>query len=332
MNSNFENAKNILIIRLSSLGDILLTVPVLNALKKKYPEKNFFFVANKNFFDAIKFNPALSGIFEYEKSNPAEAIEKLKSAEIDFIVDLQNNRRSKQIIGELKLPAVRYKKPNLKKFLLVNFKIDLFDEIKSVPQMYAESIGAELQPTFEDFEFYLPEGKTRWKADKRKICVCPGAQHFTKRYPAEYHVEFARKLIAEGFEVVLLGGKSDKEICAEIASKAPGVKDKSNDNDLFALAREMETCAVAVCNDSGLMHLASSVGVPVIAVFGSSVRQFGFAPFSPKSLLLENNSLSCRPCSHIGRKNCPKKHFKCMLELKPDYLYNEFLKFYGEYV
>jgi ADP-heptose:LPS heptosyltransferase len=85
----------------------------------------------------------------------------------------------------------------------------------------------------------------------------------------------------------------------------------------------MKKCKAVICNDSGLMHTACAVGTPVLTFFGSTVKEFGFTPYRNKNLILENNSLSCRPCSHIGRDKCPKNHFKCMKELTPEIVFNK---------
>ena len=88
----------------------------------------------------------------------------------------------------------------------------------------------------------------------------------------------------------------------------------------------MKECKAIVCNDSGLMHTACAMKVPVLALFGSTIREFGFTPYNNKNLILENKTLSCRPCTHIGRENCPKNHFKCMLELSPGDAYNKLIE------
>ncbi len=332
MKREFADAENILIIRLSSLGDVLLTLPVLTALKKKFPEKKFSYLVNKNYADAVKFHPAAEKLFTYEKTKHAESVETLLREQFDFTVDLQNNRRSRDVRNKLGLPFVKFEKPDLKKFLLVRFKINLFEKVEGIPLLYARALPTKLEISYDDFKFYLPEGEAKHSPDKKKICICPGAQHFTKRYPPEYFIRFGKELSANGFSIAVLGGKSDKEICSEIAGEIEGATDASTDDDLFALARELQTCAAAVCNDSGLMHLAAASGTPVTAIFGSSVKEFGFAPFTPKSLLLEINSLSCRPCSHVGREKCPKKHFRCMKEITPEYLLKQFLNFYENHV
>jgi len=143
----------------------------------------------------------------------------------------------------------------------------------------------------------------------------------------EYFVELGKLLSKAGFSIVLFGGKDDREICSDISSKIPGSIDLSSDNDLLQTAKDMTFCKAVVCNDSGLMHTASTVQTPVVALFGSTVREFGFAPYGTKNLILENNSLSCRPCSHIGKKKCPKGHFKCMKLLTPDLVFNELKNF-----
>ena len=106
-----------------------------------------------------------------------------------------------------------------------------------------------------------------------------------------------------------------------------GAVDLSNNNDLINLAVNMKNCKAVVCNDSGLMHTALAVGSRVVAIFGSTVKELGFYPYKGDNLVLENNSLSCRPCSHIGLEKCPKEHFKCMNEIKPKIVFKQMLSF-----
>ena len=130
----------------------------------------------------------------------------------------------------------------------------------------------------------------------------------------------------KGYQVALFGGKDDMEICSEIASEIKGSVDLSNENKLLELALEMKACQLIICNDSGLMHASLGVGLPVLAIFGCTVKEFGFFPYKGKNSVLENNSLSCRPCSHIGRKECPKAHLNCLMEIKPADVFKESLK------
>lgn len=128
-------------------------------------------------------------------------------------------------------------------------------------------------------------------------------------------------LLVNDFNVVLFGGKNDKDICKEIAGLLPKIINLCNDDDILQTVTDMKMCRAVVCNDSGMMHTACAAGVPVLPIFGSTVKEFGFTPYKTKNLILENNSLSCRPCSHIGRSKCPKEHFKCMLDLTPQLVF-----------
>ena len=130
-------------------------------------------------------------------------------------------------------------------------------------------------------------------------------------------------LTQNGYTIVLFGGKIDKDICAELVDKISGAINLSNNDELLQTAADMKLCKAIVCNDSGLMHTASATGTKVIAIFGSTVKEFGFAPYNCSNLILENNSLTCRPCSHIGRSNCPKKHFNCMKSIKPEFVFEK---------
>jgi len=316
-----------LIIRFSSLGDVLLTTPLIRIFKKKYPEAHIDFLVKEAFADTLKFNPALSSIKLFTKEKESLIVRELKSESYDLIIDLQNNFRSKKIRNLLKGKVLVFKKPTLKKFLLVNFKINLFDEILPIPERYLRTVP-ELENDGEGLDLYLPEGLECKNAENTEyIGLCPGAKHFTKRYPAEYFVELGNKISKFGYKIKVLGGRDERELCGRIANEIELGTDSSNNNNLFATAREMLNCKAVICNDSGLMHVAAALKIPVVAIFGSSVREFGFEPYKIKSLILENNSLTCRPCSHIGRNKCPKEHFKCMMELRPNAIFEKIMEF-----
>ncbi len=312
------NSKRILIIRLSSLGDVLLTTPVIRAIKKLFPDAAIDFLVREEYADAIKFNPYINVVHALSRSEKSKFLIKvLKGNKYNFIVDLQNNVRSRLLIGSLGLTTYFFKKPNWDKYLLVRFKINRYKEIKSITEMYCESIpGLKLDKL--GLELHTPLNiSTCLPLKNNYIGLCPGSKHFTKRWPSAYFIDLGNELLNKGYEILVFGGRDDKEICALVTSQINGSINLCNDNDLLKTATEIRNCKLVVCNDSGLMHVAASVGVPVITIFGSSVREFGFSPYGVPNLILENKSLSCRPCSHIGRSNCPKKHFKCMKEITP---------------
>ena len=321
-------AKKILIVRFSSLGDILLTTPLIRSLSKQYNQLKIDFVIKKQFEDIVLNNPHLNKVFSIENFDELKEVknELIKNG-YDAVIDLQNNFRSRKLVSGISKNIFRFNKPNVSKFLLVNFKINFLKEIIPIPVRYANSI-----PNFrlddKGLELFLPEDLTT-QIDKTTdiIGLCPGSVHKTKMWPEEYFIEIGNMFVKNNFKVVLLGGKSDREICKKIAALIPTAIDLSNNNKLYETSADMKKCKTVICNDSGLMHTAVASNVPVVALFGSTVKEFGFAPYRSKSLVIENNSLSCRPCSHIGLDECPKQHFDCMKTLTPKLVFNKTLKF-----
>lgn len=325
---NLRDIDKILIIRLSSLGDVLLTTPVFRSIKKSNPKIEIDFIVLREYYDAVKYNPNISKVFPYIKNGDNKKIfEELIKRNYDLIIDLQNNNRSAGIVQSLSKPVAKFYKPTLKKFLLVHFKINLFKEIYSIPERYSQSFN-EIKLDEKGLELFIPEEiKPQINFSENVIGFCPGSKHYTKMWPAEYFIELGNKLIADGNKIILLGGKDDKLICNEISSKIIGSTNLCGEDNLQQIAADMKSCKLILCNDSGLMHATSAVNVPLIAIFGSTVKEFGFFPYKSRCLVLENNSLSCRPCSHIGRNNCPQKHFKCMKEITPNLVYDNIQNF-----
>ncbi len=322
-----KTPENILIIRLSSLGDVLLTTPVVRSLKKKFPSAEIDFLVKPQYKEALKHNPYLRNIFEYVPKNLKEIIKTLRNNKYDFVLDLQNNLRSRKVRKALKTKTYVFHKPTFEKFMLVHFKKNYFGGVFPIPYRYALAVK-DLQLDNEGLDLFLPKDLAPViKKEENYIGFCPGARHFTKRYPAEYFVRLGKLLGKEGFQIAIFGGKDDTEICSEIASKIPNAKNLCNENKLFETAVNIKECKAVICNDSGLMHTAAAVKTPVVAIFGSTVKEFGFVPFGVKNIILERNDVPCRPCSHIGREKCPKKHFDCMRKLTPEEVFAETINF-----
>lgn len=321
--------KRILIIRLSSLGDILLTTPLIRALKNVNPQLNIEFLLRIEYKDLLIKNPNIAQLHFFTRNDfeNLNLLNKLRLHPFDLIIDLQNNFRSRGITSKLKGEKVKFDKKTFQKVLLVKTKINLLRNAPPIPLRYANVIdGIELDNLGLDL-FTDKKSSDEMQSLENPIGICPGARHFTKRWPVENYIELGKFLIQNKFNVVLFGGKTDKQICEQIKKEIPQAINLCNDDDILQTAADMKLCKAIVCNDSGLMHAASAVGTKLITIFGSSVKEFGFVPYSCNSLILENNSLSCKPCSHIGRENCPEKHFACMKEIKPEFVFHELIKF-----
>lgn len=319
----------ILIIRLSSLGDILLTTPLIRSLKNQFPSLKIDMIVRDEYADTIKLNPYISQKHYYSRNDQTnkELIKILSNFNYDFVLDLQNNLRSKKITSSLNTKIERFKKSSWQKFLLVNFKINKLKNAPQIPIRYSGTVSG-LTLNRKGIDLVSDKNSSEKILDKNNLIgFCPGARHFTKRWPKEYFIKLGNLLIERGYQVVLFGGKIDEELCSEIANEISGSINLSNDDDLLQTTSDMRKCITVVCNDSGLMHVASATNTKIIAVFGSTVKEFGFAPYNCDNLILENNSLSCRPCSHIGKDHCPKKHFNCMMALRPEYVFDKVISF-----
>jgi len=324
-----SKTNKILIIRLSSLGDILLTTPFIRAIKTQFPHIKIDMLIREGYADVIKLNPYIDKklLFKkHDKSNIA-LIEQLRNDNYQLVIDLQNNLRSNKIVSSLKINSVNFDKRSFDKFLLVNFKINKLREAPPIPVRYSNTIQ-NLKLDNQGLDLFTDKSANLELNGKNNLIgFCPGARHFTKRWPKEYYFELGNRLTQDGYTIVLFGGKIDKEICAELVDKISGAINLSNNDELLQTAADMKLCKAVVCNDSGLMHTASATGTKVIALFGSTVKEFGFAPYNCSNLILENNSLTCRPCSHIGRSDCPKKHFDCMKSIKPEFVFEKLISF-----
>jgi len=320
---DLNNIKKLAIIRLSSLGDILLTTPLIRTIKKQFPNLEIDFILKEQYKDLLSQNHYLIKTYTYNVNQKNFLFNELKKNNYDFIIDLQNNFRSAEIKRLFKVPAVSFNKKTFEKFLLVHFKINKLKNLPLIPERYAHSLdGFHLDD--EGLDLFLPEGiNSQIQDGLNYIGIAPGSRHFTKMWPEEYYIELGNMLTKNNYNVVLFGGKNDKQTCARLAGKIENSTNLCNDDNLFQTAIDMKKCSAIVCNDSGYMHVACALKIPVLVFFGSTVREFGFEPYKNKNIILENNSLSCRPCSHIGKESCPKKHFKCMLELKPETAFNK---------
>lgn len=314
--------RSILVVRLSAIGDIVLTTPLLTELQRAFPQARIDYCTKAPFATLVAANPAVTSVMMPESIDPGSSY--------DLVVDLQNNRRSHALLRKVRAGAVRrYRKSNWKKLLLVQFKINLSDGYRSVVERYGAALEGfvpkvsapcALYPSPEDHAF---AAEAIGSADP-VLAVCFGATHYTKRYPPLRFARIIEQVCASTqARVLLLGGKEDEADAGTIADALPeAVRNRvqvlAGKTTLMQSAALLAASSLVLCNDTGLMHMASAFSRKLFVIFGSSVREFGFMPWGTGYELFETDGLDCRPCSHIGRATCPKGHFRCMSDIPPE--------------
>ena len=315
--------KNILIIRLSSLGDVLLTTPIVRSLKNHLPDAGIDFLVKEEYRDVLQFNPFLRNLITYREGESLDALS--GGISYDLVIDLQHSIKTIKLTSGID-KKIKFKKSNIKKFLLVNFKLNMLDDYPQIPDRYALSIKQSgYIPDFalddEGLDLHFTRVETSLPKGRDYVAIAPGSKHFTKRWPEYHFTRLCKMIIDGGATPVLIGGTDDLKICSAIQEAEPGVINLCSENELYRIASILSECKAAVTCDSGLMHLACAVKTPVLVIFGSTVKEFGFTPYKNKSIVIENESLPCRPCSHIGLSSCPQKHFKCLVDIQPADVY-----------
>ena len=303
---------------------------MIRSIQREFPAKKIHFLLRSEYESVLVNNLFLEKIFLFSRvdEDNKKLIRELRKEKYDLIIDLQNNIRSALVCSKLRVKTIKFDKRDTAKFLLVNFKVNFLKNAPQMPVRYA-AIFDDLNLDDEGLDLItLNAPSPLFDPNKKYIGFAPGSRHFTKMWPKENYIQLGKMLNDDGYAIALLGGKDDRLVCAEIATKIDSI-DLSNKNDLLQTAADLKKCSGIVCNDSGMMHTACAEDVKVLAIFGSTVEEFGFTPYygkesgqSTKFLVLENKSLSCRPCTHIGRDKCPKTHFKCMVEITPQIAYN----------
>jgi lipopolysaccharide heptosyltransferase II len=315
---------SILLLRLSSLGDIVLTTALIAALRNRYPEGRIDLVIAREYESIV---PALSGLDRvhiYIKKTGLAGLRalrgQLRKERYDYVLDLHNVLRTRILRRGLGRTTAVVNKRTFKRWLLVRFKYDLLQSAPDTIRRYFETARAlDVQDNGG-----VPQLNVYHQRDPKRIAIAPGARHWNKRWPANYFRELSAQLLEAGYQITFYGSAAEREIIEEIRAQLPSGNHRSlaGNIDLTETAHSIGKCAVAITNDSGLLHIAEAVGTPVICLFGPTVKQFGFAPRNPQSIVLEVEGLYCRPCTAIGLDHCPEKHFRCMIEIEPKHVYS----------
>lgn len=336
-----EKYKKILVIRFSSLGDIIITTPLLKILKENFPSAEIDYCTREDYRELLNTNPHIRKIIAVGSDFDFARLKQLKNTislgRYDLIIDAHNNFRTFYLRQFLRFKSkfLVFKKYSFRKFLLVKFKINLMKKLPSITERYIKIIEpiTNAKQTIPLPEIFTNES-TKEKIDSifkelginttnKIIAIAPSSKHFTKTYPAELYTELINKFDNDT-TVLLIGKGNDIMQIGRIMEKSSGnIYNLCSMLNPIELAELLKRCSLFISGDTGPMHIAEAVNAPLIMLAGSSVKEFGFYPQSEKAVVIENNNLKCRPCSHIGLSYCPLGHFKCMVDLKPDTILSE---------
>lgn len=307
----------ILIIRFSSIGDIVLTTPVIRCIKEQLPGAELHYLTKKKFGPVLAANPYIDKL-HFLKSSLRETIAEMRLEKFDHIIDLHHNLRTLIIKTALGIPAHSFNKLNWQKWLLVVFKKDFLPPVHIVDRYLKTAEPLGVTNDHKGLDYFLIKDYNLANllpaSHQQYIAIVIGAQHATKRLPTERLSELCRM---SSRPIVLLGGPEDALRAEEIAaSSGPHVFNGCGKFKLDESAYLVKMAVKVVTHDTGLMHIAAAFNKPLVSVWGNTVPEFGMYPYRvEESHIFEVRGLSCRPCSKIGYDKCPKGHFKCMKEI-----------------
>lgn len=309
-----------LVVRFSSIGDIVLTTPVIRHLKQQVEGAEIHYLTKSEFAHLLVANPYIDRIHSYNGKLGLN-IRELKEIGIDYIIDLHHNSRSARIKYGLKRMDFTVNKLNWSKWLLVNFKIN------RLPNLHMVDRNLETIRTFVSefdeigLDYFIP------KQEEVDLSVLPavyqtgyiglaiGAQHETKRLPIKSLIALCAKI---NHPIIILGGPSDSDAGEAIVGSLPNkdILNACGRYNIHQSASLLRQAKILITHDTGLMHIGAAFNKIIISIWGNTVPLFGMVPYraNPSSIQFEVSGLKCRPCSKIGHQQCPKTHFKCMLE------------------
>lgn len=312
----------ILVLRFSSIGDIVLTTPLIRAVKKQVEGVELHYATKATYRGIVESNPYVDKVHVLE-DNINQLVQELQEEQFDLVLDLHHNIRTQIIKMRLRVKSVAVNKLNFEKWLLTQFKIDKLPKYKHIVDRYvytAKTLGVKKDEGGLDF-FIPQEDEVKIKdlfedAQGGFVAIAIGAKFLTKRLPYPKIIEICDRIDQA---VILLGGLDDLARGEEIAHRTSNkrVFNACGRLNLNQSASVVKQANVVITHDTGLMHIAAAFKKKIISIWGNTVPEFGMYPYNMDNdfKIIEVKDLSCRPCSKIGHKKCPKEHFDCMQKI-----------------
>jgi ADP-heptose:LPS heptosyltransferase len=316
-----------LVIRFSSIGDIVLTTPVVRCLKQQVQDAEIHYLIKPQFKQVLDGNPYIDK-FHLLQENWNQMIQELEEEKFDYIIDLHHNLRTLRVKKALKVPFVSFNKLNIEKLVFVKLKWNVMPKVHIIDRymdtvkafgVHNDGKGMDYFIT-KDHEVKIEDIPTSHQLGY--IALVIGASYYTKKLPIYKLQEFCNQM---DYPIILLGAREEFEEGEAIRKASPG--NVYNACGKFSLAESadlVKRSKLVIAHDTGLMHIAAALKKPVIAIWGSTTPSFGMVPYYGSAFLSNNanpyddiqvHKLWCRPCTKIGRHKCPQGHFKCMKKI-----------------
>lgn len=308
-----------LIVRFSSIGDIVLTTPVIRNLKKQVEGAEIHYLTKKQYEPILKNNPYIDKLWLLEDDLKA-TISEIKAEVPDYIIDLHNNLRTYKVKRKLGMVAFSFDKINIEKWVMVNFKKNRLPSCHIVDR-YMETVKSfDVVNDMKGLDYFPDENEVlnpelSKEIPEKFLALAIGAQHYTKKMPSDKLAELCSMI---KFPVVILGGPGDIDEANLINRSSSNTKiinlcGKISLNQSALLVKE---ASILITHDTGLMHIGAAFKKIILSIWGNTIPEFGMVPYlsDAASKIYEIEGLDCRPCSKIGFQQCPKKHFDCMMK------------------
>ncbi len=309
-----------LIVRFSSIGDIVLTTPILRNIRQAYPNAEIHYVLKKNYVELLQYNPDVDVLHAYD-GNWETLVRSIKKYHYNYQIDLHKSLRSLRLRRALGGKWYSFPKENFKKWLMVRFKRHL--SIPHIVERYAKVLqDLNIPFTKRRLYFFIPESLQQWAASvlyylpPPRVAVVLSATYTTKQWLPKYFITFLNRL---NWSVVFLGGIKEYFFARQITPhlRVPFM-DFVGKASLLQSTALMQQCQRVLTHDTGFMHIAAALQMPILSLWGNTVPAFGMTPYATTHVIAEVQGLKCRPCSKLGFRRCPKRHFKCMRLLTPE--------------
>ncbi len=314
------------------LGDVILTTPVIKGIKDLYPDCKLWFLTTPLATGLINNDSQLAGVIAYQKRGKHRGLfgtmrfaKELSSYKFDLIISVHKSYRTSLLLKLISAPE-KIGFVQAKFSSIYTKKVDMVGE-HAVERVFSilkfHPRYSELKP---EMHLAISEDRNKVRAQynltQKYIVIAPGSAWETKRWPAQHYRRVAEEFIQRGYQVVALGSKEEMPLTA-LALPTAGIN-LAGKLSLPESLLVLKSATALICNDSMILHAASALKVPTVAIFCATSPTFGFGPWENNAVVVEREDLECKPCSRHGARKCPLKTDACMIGLPPTKIISAF--------